>query len=370
MSDVSGEPTTIEDRGLIKLRSSTTLTLNIALGAYLCVAVIAQHDLVAAAVVALASGGTLLVITAWERGASNLVRAVAVILGIAAAVCAWLFEWNVMAAAPLGFAVGAMSSRWGKTASARSTSVILSSAVLGLLALALEILSGTGWRTMSTVVVSVAVLLVGLIFIFNDYVWGLVLEVDRSRRMAAEVTRLYERERLANDLHDIQGQNMTAIRMKLNVVERLLGNDLERAHHEINEIKTLIDETTKGTRELIVGNRALTVAAELANSRGLLEATGAEVHVDEIDEIPAENSRIIGRVLREATTNILKHSAAQTVEIDMGSHHVKVINDGVSNPAGESGGLASLEMRLANAGWVTSYYLEDGRFILDCHRKP
>lgn len=367
MNDVNDESTVTEDRGLSRLRSSTTLTLALALGAYLCVAVIAQQQLVAAVVVALAGGAALLVITAWERGPSKSVIVVAVLLSSVAAVCAWLFNWNVMAATPLGFTVGALSSRWGRTVSARSTTVVMCAGALALAAFVFESMSGSSLRIASSVVASVAVLIVGLVFIINQYVWGLILEVDRSRRMAEEVTRLRERERLANDLHDIQGQNMTVIRMKLNVVDRLLTQDPERARREIREAKALIDVTTDGTRSLIVGNRVLTVEAELANSRGLLEAAGADVRVTQDKEIAAESGRIIGRVVREATTNILKHSEARTVEIQVRPEYVQIVNDGVRGPVREPGGLASLEMALGNEGWVSNFRVDGDRFILECH---
>lgn len=358
-----------EDRGLSRLRSSTTLTLSLVLGAYLCVAVIARHQLAAAITVALAAGGALLVITAWERGASNIAAVAALALGAAAGTGAWVADWNAMAATPLGFTVGALSSRWGAAVSSQATSVAMSGVALAAAAFVVGGVAGTGWSLIPAVVAAVAVLLVGLLFVFNHYVWGLIVEVDRSRQMAEEITRLRERERLANDLHDIQGQNMTAVRMKLSVIDRLMERDPDRARQEIDEVKGLIDQASEDTRALIVGNRVLTVPAELANSKGLLEATGAEVDVNQVEDIPDDNAHIMARVLREATTNILKHSAAQTVNINVGTDHVKVVNDGARGPAGQVGGLGSLEMALGNAGWAVHYETEGESFVLTCHKR-
>ncbi len=147
---------------------------------------------------------------------------------------------------------------------------------------------------------------------------------ERERGITAMIQSVEEeRQRIAKDLHDGIGQQMTAIKLKWNSIqEHLKISDSEKA----TSITDLIEGTAKDIRSVShqMMPRALTELGLVPALRDMIEQSldaagipyhfevlGAEIRLDQAIEIG------IFRVTQELINNIIKHSGAKHVEIQL-----------------------------------------------------
>jgi len=200
------------------------------------------------------------------------------------------------------------------------------------------------------------------LFGLNRYAFNLYLEIDDARRLAADLAVAEERYRFAADLHDIQGQTLHVIRLKTQLADRLLDRDPLAAHEHLREAGELIAQTLAGTRSLAFGDRTVSSASELANAEALLTAAGIDYTVTGALAV-GDHDELFGLVVREATTNILRHAQASRVAVELGPHTVTVTNDGSPATARTLSGLARLGERFEAAGGSLSTSSADGTFV-------
>lgn len=206
----------------------------------------------------------------------------------------------------------------------------------------------------------------GIIAVFwiNDLTWRLFTELDAMRRTEAELAVVKERFRFASDLHDIQGHTLHVIKLKAAVAARLQQSDPERTAAELAEIQRLTAETIDQARELANSTHRLSFVSELANAGNLLEAAGIKVRVDRQSTEPVARDAMFALVLREATTNILRHSQAREVEVTVTREQLDIRNDGAAGQGNPLRGLDVLRLRVGEAGGVLEHAHTDGNFTL------
>lgn len=208
--------------------------------------------------------------------------------------------------------------------------------------------------------------------------WGIVVELDRHRRLAGELAVTQERLRFAADLHDIQGHHLQVIALKSELAERMLTINPEAAREHIHETRLIAKEALEETRSLVSGYREVNLSDELQNAREVLTAAGADCTL-ELDSLPpaGEIQRSLAMSVREATTNILRHSTADQAAISLekaaDGWTLTVRNNGVGLGQ-ESGttpgnGLTGLQERVAAIGGQLDTQSGNGGFEL-CVRVP
>ncbi|WP_017537866.1 sensor histidine kinase [Nocardiopsis halophila] len=216
------------------------------------------------------------------------------------------------------------------------------------------------------VLVSVCIALGGVVLaVLVHAVHGLMGELEKAREREADLAVMRERVRFAGDLHDIQGHTLHVVKLKVTLAKRLLHSDVERAEEELDEVHALVGETITETKELAYAQRRLNLAAELENAKNLFEAAGIRVQADRVGDVDARAGELLGQVLREATTNILRHAEAERVWITVTESGITVANDGVregGSPSPELSGLAVLRERLASEGGVLTVEVDEGVF--------
>ncbi|MGC5014911.1 sensor histidine kinase [Streptosporangium sp. DT93] len=204
---------------------------------------------------------------------------------------------------------------------------------------------------------------VGLMFP-NRRFYGLVEELEEAREREAELAVIRERVRFASDLHDIQGHTLHVVKLKIALAQRLVRGDAERAEQELREVHALVSDTITQTKELAYAQRRLNLSAELENAKNLFEAAGIGVRVDRESEVDAGVGELLGQVLRETTTNILRHAQAGQVRIDLSASGIAIVNDGAPEaPLPALRGLATLRERVAAGGGELTVEQKDGRFL-------
>ncbi|MCG3750666.1 MULTISPECIES: sensor histidine kinase [Amycolatopsis] len=222
-----------------------------------------------------------------------------------------------------------------------------------------------GGRLLAFVVAPALAAALSTVFMFaSQKLYDLVVELEESREKEAELAVVRERVRFASELHDIQGHTLHVVKLKVALAEKLLHRDLGRAQEELREVHTLVGETIVQTKELAYAQRRLNLSAELENAKNLFEAAGIHVRVERLAEAGSGADELLGQVLRETTTNILRHAQARQVRITLTETGISIVNDGV--PDREEpvlSGLSTLADRLADEGGELTVEQKDGRFV-------
>lgn len=307
---------------------------------------------------------TLVVLTGWASGWLSRV----LLPGLLVTAAVWLVGVLVVdsTTASYGFAIVATITvlqlprhRW-----ALITGVV-ALVVAGLVAKLLVSHDGVLEVVGRYLLVSAAVSIGGVILTLLLYVvQGVIDELEKSREREAELAVMRERVRFAGDLHDIQGHTLHVVKLKITLAQRLLHSDLTRVERELREVHGLVGDTITETKQLAYAERRLNLSAELENAKNLFEAAGIRVSVDRSAAPDPDVSEMLGQVLRETTTNILRHSAATRVWITLSRMGLVIVNDGVSDAdtVPELGGLSTLIQRVTRDGGELTVEQRDGRF--------
>ncbi|ROO90928.1 signal transduction histidine kinase [Actinocorallia herbida] len=216
---------------------------------------------------------------------------------------------------------------------------------------------------------AVSVLVTGVV------VRGLVLLARQVRELRAagegmaRAAALQERLRAARDLHDLLGHNLAAVLLKCEVAARLLEADPPRARAELDAAAGLAERARADLRGAAGTARTPLLVEELESARAVLETAGIVVAVRDGGPVPDRTAAVLGPVLREAVTNVLKHGAAGRCEITVASGpgpvRLEVASDGLdpaARPGPPGAGLGNLATRLAAQGGALSVS-RDGRWF-------
>ena len=161
------------------------------------------------------------------------------------------------------------------------------------------------------------ILLLPALSAFSLWWWDLVRELDRAREAAGAVSAMRERLRLAGEVHDLQGHHLQVVALQLELAERLIERDPAAAAEQIRTARASVDEARAGTRDLATRFRGVPLPDELANAADLLRAAGHEVHVQVgpgAEHAPAD---VLGPLVRESVTNVLKHGGGARARISL-----------------------------------------------------
>lgn len=206
--------------------------------------------------------------------------------------------------------------------------------------------------------------LIALIGVGIGYAVGSGIEQGRVaqklRRVevrASQLAVVAERERIARDLHDILGHSLTAVAIKSGLAGRLVDVDPDAARTQIEEVTSIARQALADVRATAAGMRQVRLATEIAGARSVLEAAGIEaITPTAIDAMDEARTELLGYAVREAVTNVVRHSEARRCVITSGRGWVAINDDGRGlghvDPSGRAGGsgLNGLRERIERAG--------------------
>ncbi|MDJ0394577.1 histidine kinase [Rhodococcus sp. G-MC3] len=178
-------------------------------------------------------------------------------------------------------------------------------------------------------------------------------ELAEARQQLADLAVVAERERVGRDVHDILGHSLTVITVKAELAGRLIEIDPARAAIEIGQIEALAREALGDVRSTVGGMRRVDVAAELGNARSALAAADIDADLPaDADVVSLRNRELFGWALREAVTNVIRHSGAHTCSVVIDANHIVISDDGCGvpeNSANDGNGLRGLAERVKAA---------------------
>ncbi|MER5541419.1 histidine kinase [Streptomyces sp. NPDC002589] len=197
-------------------------------------------------------------------------------------------------------------------------------------------------------------------------------EAERAREVEARLAVAEERLRFGRDLHDVLGRNLSVISLKSELAVQLARRGRPEAVEQMIEVQRIAQESQREVRAVVRGYREADLGAELTGAQGVLTAAGIACEVSaETAGLPADVQSALGWVVREATTNVLRHGDAGRCTLCLRVLEERVVltveNDGVTGtPHGGGGsGLAGLRERLAVvAGTLEAGAVAGDRFRL------
>jgi two-component system sensor histidine kinase DesK len=221
------------------------------------------------------------------------------------------------------------------------------------------------------------VLLVGMAMIGFRMQIELMHELAQAKETVAKLATNEERLRLARDMHDLTGQSLSMITLKSELAAKRLSRlaasaERDAALGDVGDIGRVSRQTLHDIREAVSGYRRPTLAIEVITARNALEAAGIRLDDDpgltlRSGTYDADAEAVLAWCLREATTNVIRHSGARTCRIRLaerdGELSLEVTDDGRGLPgpaAGEPGeqdpdaprgaGLRGMSERLSAVG--------------------
>jgi two-component system, NarL family, sensor histidine kinase DesK len=224
--------------------------------------------------------------------------------------------------------------------------------VIGVMVLVVMFLPSLAWHADVDVATALTIVLVALAMYGFFSVIKSNVELDAARAEVARLAAENERSRIARDLHDLLGHSLTTITVKAGLARRLTERgEAERAAIEIAEVEDLTRRTLGEVRAAVSGYRDVTLAGELASAREVLRASAISLTPPgAVDIVDGSAVEVFGWVVREAVTNVVRHSRAAHCTITVGERWIEIVDDGRGGVAGVGNGLAGLQERLTAVG--------------------
>ncbi len=138
-----------------------------------------------------------------------------------------------------------------------------------------------------------------------------------------------ERKRVARELHDDLGQSLSGLALHSEVMEQYIQTDPERALEQLSLTRGLIDKTTQQMYELILALRPSIlddlglVAALRSLAKKVLPESQFTFTLDSSElkkRLPSSIETALYRIFQEALSNIVRHSGANHVTINLAEH--------------------------------------------------
>jgi two-component system sensor histidine kinase DesK len=194
--------------------------------------------------------------------------------------------------------------------------------------------------------------------------------LKRSRVLERQRATLAERERIAQDLHDLLGQTLTTVALKAELAGKLVDRDPQRAKREFDEVATAARHALDEIRAAVYDMTTTSVENEIALARQALDAAGVSLEVaSDLPPLTPQLGKVLGLTIREATTNIVRHSGADSARIDIGRDGAQLAltiadnGHGSEQPLDEGAGLAGLRRRISALGGETAIEHDQGMRI-------
>ncbi|MFF4339565.1 sensor histidine kinase [Kitasatospora sp. NPDC001540] len=203
-----------------------------------------------------------------------------------------------------------------------------------------------------------------------------VWELDAAREAQARLAVAEERLRFSRDLHDVLGRNLATIALKSELAVQLARRRRPEAVDQMTEVQRIAQDSQREVREVVRGYRTVELHTELTGAASVLRAANVDCRTElsGADGLPAAAQSVLGWVVREAATNVLRHSEAANcrfrLRVSGGTALLEVENDGVPavpppRAEGAGSGLRGLGERLAaHGGTLSTVGGGPGRFRL------
>ncbi|URM31327.1 sensor histidine kinase [Cytobacillus firmus] len=200
-------------------------------------------------------------------------------------------------------------------------------------------------------------------------------QLEDANKRIADLVKQEERQRIARDLHDTLGQKLSLIGLKSDLARKLISKDPEQAKEELVDVQQTARTALNEVRKMVSQMRGIRLKEEIILVKQILKAASIEFIGEE--DIKLKNvslflENILSMCMKEAVTNVVKHSKATEcrirIEQTWNEVSITVRDNGVGmNPStdvGKGSGLLGLRERLDFVNGSLEIVSENGTTII------
>lgn len=153
-------------------------------------------------------------------------------------------------------------------------------------------------------------------------------QLEDANKRISELVKQEERQRIARDLHDTLGQKLSLIGLKSELASKMITRNPGRAQEEIKDVTLTARTALKEVREMVTQMRGTRLEDELFRIRQILKVADIKLLIEgeeNLTGIPLMTENVLGMCLKEAVTNVVKHSEASICEITIEPDHTELV---------------------------------------------
>lgn len=213
---------------------------------------------------------------------------------------------------------------------------------------------------------------VGTVFILISPIFSKLMSrtynvTEENKALEARVRQL-ERERIAYDLHDTLGQTFSTISLEAELASKLIDKKPDAAKAELAKIADNARESLTLVREIVSGLKEETLVDVLADKEKSLALAAITLT---ITGDGANFPSPAAAVLKEALTNVVRHSKASLVSVTFDEtdeqYQLTISDNGIGlSGAQPSHGMIGMKKRVEESGGVFSVSTERGTSLTVC----
>ena len=176
---------------------------------------------------------------------------------------------------------------------------------------------------------------------------------ERADVARASLALSEEREEIARDVHDVLGHSLTVITLKAELAQRLLEIDPARAGAEMEAIAQLSRASLAEVRSTVTRLRVPDFSGEIEGAGRALQTAGIRAELPEAQSalaVAGVNAKLFSWVLREAVTNMVRHSGANAARVRLSATGLDILDNGVGVGDARGNGLTGMTQRVAASG--------------------
>ena len=143
-------------------------------------------------------------------------------------------------------------------------------------------------------------------------------KLEDANKKIAELVLIEERDRISRDLHDTLGQKLSLIGLKADLARRVMNSNPEQARNELKDIQQTARTALNEVRKLVSSMRSIRLKDEIVRVSEMLEVAQIQfsgIQLPKLKNVTVLTENILSMCLKEAVTNIVKHSGATVCTI-------------------------------------------------------
>lgn len=224
-------------------------------------------------------------------------------------------------------------------------------------------------------VVLISVILLPLSLRYRKERGQLEEKLEDANKRIADLVKQEERQRIARDLHDTLGQKLSLIGLKSDLARKLVYSNPEQARAELKDVQQTARTALNEVRKMVANMRGLRLKDEMIRVKQILNAAQINIVFDQ--DLSSVNvslltENILSMCLKEAVTNVVKHSKAKNCYISLiqtsNETIIKVRDDGIalvqSVCFNKGSGLKGMRERLEFVNGSLEIVTEEGTILI------
>ncbi|GAA0437367.1 two-component sensor histidine kinase DesK [Lentibacillus halophilus] len=185
----------------------------------------------------------------------------------------------------------------------------------------------------------IGVVLLPLTIYFRNKQEQLENQLEAANQKLSQLAVLEERQRIARDLHDTLGQKLSMIGLKSDLAGKLVDAKPPAAKNELNDIHQTARTALKEVREMVSNMKGAKLEDEVNRVQEMLTAAQIDFHLEgnaELTDTPLFIENVLSMCLKEAVTNVVKHSGASSCTVIISPLREEVLMEIQDNGIGKT----------------------------------